>query len=112
MKKNRSRICGKNTNTLPRPLKMPCVRKSRKMPAGSQAVMPLRSHANASSISEMAGSDQENSDWNTTSITNMNSANPQTGCNSTRSARSESRRLRGWRSCLLYSSGRRASMYA
>ena len=50
------------------------------------------------SISRIAGSDQENNDWNISSIKPMKIAKPNTGCNSTRSTRSDVFRFFGWAS--------------
>ena len=83
MKKNRMRICGKNTNTLPTPAKMPSLSKLRKRPSGNDCVLSVPSSPMPNSMPFMNGSAQENTAWKIKNINIASSAKPKIGCSTT-----------------------------
>ena len=83
MKKNRMRICGKNTNTLPTPAKMPSLSKLRKRPSGNDCVLRAPSSPIPNSMPFMKGSAQENTAWKIKNINIASSAKPKIGCSTT-----------------------------
>ena len=88
MNRNRIRICGRNTRTLPAPAITPSTTRLRSRPSG----MWLATSCPVPSISDLIWSighwAQLNTAWNIRNSTAVRIAMPQTGCSSTRSSAS------------------------
>ena len=92
MKKNRIRICGRKTITLPAPAMTPSTSRLRSGPSAMCAVVQSPRPAIAALIASIGTAAQENTAWNIRNRTTASSARPQTGCITTAS-------MRCWKRC-------------
>ena len=86
MKKNRIRICGRNTTTEPTPAITPSTTSERRKLSGKLAVIQPCTAAKLSSIQATGASDQANTAWNITKNRPSRIRNPATGWSSTESS--------------------------
>ncbi len=80
MKKNRMRICGRKTRTLPAPAMTPSTTRLRNGPASMRSATRCPSPATPDLIASMGSVAHENTAWNTRSSTTARSTSPSTGC--------------------------------
>ena len=92
MKRNRIRICGRKTSTLPAPAMTPSTSRLRSGPSAMCAVIHSPTPAIAALIASIGTSAHENTAWNIRNRTTASSARPQTGCITTASMRCWKRR--------------------
>ena len=87
MNRNRIRICGRNTSTLPTPAITPSAMKLCSRPGRHRADRSRRARRSPIEIKSIGGCAQVNTAWNITNSTAAGSARPPTGCSSTASIR-------------------------
>ena len=90
MKKNRIRICGRNTTTEPTPAMIPSVTRSRKRLSANWVFTPSPSAETPASSASANGVAQLNTAWNTTNSSANRMGAPSHGC-------SRSSSIRAWR---------------
>ena len=103
MKKNRIRICGRKTSTLPAPAITPSTSRLRSGPSPMCAVVQSPSEAMPALIRSIGTLAQENTAWNIRKSTTARSARPQTGCITTAS-------MRCWKRCSVIAPGAAMAM--
>ena len=81
MKKNRIRICGRNTSTLPTPPRMPSTSKLRSRPSAICAWIHWPTPSTPPLIRSIGVLAQLNTAWNTKNISIASRIGPITGCN-------------------------------
>ena len=86
MKKNRIRICGRNTTTDPTPAMIPCVRKSRKIDCGISLETNADRAVKPASIASANGVAQANTAWNITNRKAKRISGPIHGFSNSRSS--------------------------
>ena len=87
MNRNRIRICGRNTSTLPTPEITPFWTKLCSSPSGSASCASTPSHSKPAAIKSISGFAQANTAWNMTNSRHSRMSRPATGCSSTASTR-------------------------
>ena len=85
MKKNRIKICGKNTSTPPTPATMPSTSRLRSTPSGRWACSHWPSASTVPVMASMGAAAQLNTAWNIKNRVQASSSVPHSGCSTTRS---------------------------
>ena len=92
MKRNRIRICGRNTITAPTPLITPSTSSERSSESGISAVRNPCNAVKPASIASMNGCAQLNTAWNIRNMIASSRTGPATGCSATASSMCVQRR--------------------
>ncbi len=95
MKKNRIRICGRNTSTLPAPAITPSTSRLLSAPGGSDRCSASPSQVMPASTSAIGSAAQLNTAWKTKNSSAARTAGPATGCMTSASMRCSARRRGG-----------------
>ena len=85
MKKNRIKICGRNTSTLPTPPRMPSTSRLRSIPSPMWAPSSWPSCSTPPLMASIGSVAQLNTAWNTRNISAASRIGPITGCSTTAS---------------------------